>query len=259
LCMMSGAPLKAMLGFDPTSRNDYLASFIPNEHAGEGHHSLLPSASQVISRYDTVAYRDDWSSQTECFIGQPVETLSACAERCLEEGAVGFHPNGSIVASRDSHDHSDTHGHSEPDACVAFAYSPSNKQCVVLPERAQDSRFTPVVSNWIRPVGWQHFTLKTHLRCQRGAVFDMVKNYEIAHHNVDRFVHLQCKDDSSGTTYKASCDEHECGGASWCFVPESCEHHSSWHECTPIAAPDCSPEAIAYRVAPQSPGFVWPS
>merc|ERR1719329_557504 len=56
-CMMTGAPLKAMLGFDNATRNDFLASFIPNEHAGEGH-SLLPSATQVISKYDTVAYRD---------------------------------------------------------------------------------------------------------------------------------------------------------------------------------------------------------
>lgn len=231
--MMSGAPLKTMLGFDNTTRNDYLASFIPNEHAGEGH-NVLPSATQVISRYDTVAYRDTWHSSTECFIGQPVETLSACAERCLEEGAVGYHRNGSLVASRDTHDPS------EPDPCVAFAYSPSNKQCVVLPERAQDSRFTPLVHNWANPVGWQHFTLKSHLRCARGAVFDMVKSYEIAHHNTDRFVHLQCKDDSSGTTYKASCDEHECEGASWCFVPESCEHHSHRHACKPIAAPDCA-------------------
>merc|ERR1719440_2140387 len=105
---MSGAPLRAMLGFDNTTRNDYLASFIPNEHAGEGH-SLLPSASSVISRYDTVAYRDDWNADTECFIGHPVETLSACAERCLEEGAVAYYSNGTLVPSRDSHDHSDTH------------------------------------------------------------------------------------------------------------------------------------------------------
>jgi len=228
--MMTGAPLKAMLGFDNATRNDYLASFIPNEHAGEGH-SLLPSASQVISRYDTLAYRDTWTSSTECFTGQPSETLSACAERCLAEGAQGFHRNGSRVKSRHTHDPS------EPDACVAFAYSPSNKQCVVLPERAQDSKFTPLVTDWMHPRGWQHFTLKSHLRCPQGAVFDMVKNYQIAHNNIDRFVHLQCKDGS--TTYKASCDEHECDGASWCFVPESCEHHSNRHECSPVPPPEC--------------------
>lgn len=233
LCMMTGAPLRAMLGFDSATRNDFLAAFIPNEYAGEGH-SVLPSASQVISRYDTVAYRDSWTSSTECFIGHPSETLSACAERCLEEGAQGYHRNGTLVKSRHTHDSS------EPDACVAFAYSPSNKQCVVLPERAQDSKFTPLVTDWIHPRGWQHFTLKSHLRCPRGAVFDMVKNFEIAHSNVDRFVHLKCKDDQSGTTYKASCDEHECDGAPWCFVPESCAHHSSRHRCTAVPPPECS-------------------
>jgi len=232
MCMMSGAPLKAMLGFDNATRNDFLASFIPNEHAGEGH-SVLPSASQVISKYDTVAYRDGWRSNTECFIGQTSETLSACAERCLEEGAQGFNTTGGHVPSRHTHDHS------EPDSCVAFAYSPSNKMCVVLPERAQDSKLTPLVSDWANPQGWQHFTLKSHLRCEAGAVFDMLRNYEIAHHNIDRFIHLKCKDDESGTAHKASCDEHECDGAPWCFVPESCEHHSSRHHCTPIAAPEC--------------------
>jgi len=230
--MMSGAPLKAMLGFDNATRNDFLASFIPNEHAGEGH-SVLPSASQVISKYDTVAYRDGWRSKTECFIGQTSETLSACAERCLEEGAQGFNTTGGHIASRHTHDHS------EPDSCVAFAYSPSNKMCVVLPERAQDSKLTPLVSDWANPQGWQHFTLKSHLRCEAGAVFDMLRNYEIAHQNTDRFIHLKCKDDESGTAHKASCDEHECDGAPWCFVPESCEHHSSRHHCTPIAAPEC--------------------
>jgi len=238
--MMSGAPLKAMLGFDNSTRNDYLASFIPNEHAGEGH-SLLPSATKVISKYDTVAYRDTWTSPTECFIGQPSETLSACAERCLEEGAQGYQRNGSFTANRHTHDTS------EPDACVAFAYSPSNKQCVVLPERAQDSKFTPLVNNWMNPRGWQHFTLKSHLRCHSGAVFDMLKTYEIAHHNVDRFIHLQCKSDQSGTTHKASCDEHECDGAPWCFVPENCEHHGSRHHCTPVPPPECliSHESLA--------------
>jgi len=233
MCLMSGAPLKAVLGFDNATRNDFLASFIPNEHAGEGH-SLLPSASQVISKYDAVAYRDSWTSSTECFIGLPSETLSACAERCLEDGAQGYSTAGAHISSRHTHDHS------APDPCVAFAYSPSNKMCVVLPERAQDSKFTPLVSDWANPQGWQHFTLKSHLRCEAGVVAEMVERYEIAHHNVDRFTHLKCKDDTSGTTYKASCDEHECDGAPWCFVPETCSHHSSRYPCTPIAAPECA-------------------
>lgn len=234
-CMMSGAPLKSFSGISDFTRNDFLASFIPNEHAGKGH-SMLPTASQVISKYDTVAYRDSWHSETECFIGTPSETLSACAERCLEEGAQGYNSTGGHIASRHTSDPS------QPDPCVAFAYSPTDKQCVTLPERAQDSKFTPLVSDWQNPQGWQHFTLRSSLRCERGAVHEMVSRYEIApaaDSETDRFVHLKCKDDESGQTFKASCDEHECGGAPWCFVPENCHHHSRRHECSPIAAPEC--------------------
>jgi len=130
--------------------NSALAAFVPNLHK-RGLIPRLPSANPWtlktwVDGQKGVAIRKLKLNhrRSQCFAGTPVETLSGCAQKCLEEGA----PNAKTMEGEEETTH----------LCKAMAYNRQTRLCVRLPYFASDAEFTPQIKS-LDSKGWQNFKL----------------------------------------------------------------------------------------------------
>ncbi|CAK0815814.1 unnamed protein product [Prorocentrum cordatum] len=214
-CRIDGRPLEYAAG-KSSAPNDALATFIPNRFEST---LLLPGPTNIFSLGTWVdAYRgvttakEGYLEWSKCFAGTPVETLSGCAQMCLEEGA----PSASTMSGEANMTYE----------CVAFAYNRALHLCVRLPEFATDAEFGPHLSEWSGE-GWQNFVSKYHGRDTKAVCPSKVlarireSGYKIVRDKNNGHLYVQCA--NSESVQKVSCIESDCQyKSSWCFVKNSC-------------------------------------
>jgi hypothetical protein len=201
------------------STKDRLANFIPNEFSRYDLLKLsIGATTQQIgswtdSRHAVTTARPSFNESRECFAAVAVETLGACAAKCLEEGA----PIATEMAAN-------TFGKYE---CKAFAYHRQLNLCVRLPAFAADAKYTPTLRQW-NGNGWQNFVYKyfghfINSPCKAHTLIDIQDGgYDIVRNKNNGHLYLKCSGTPKGGLHKASCVESECPGKSWCFVPNHC-------------------------------------
>lgn len=214
-CRVDGQPLRFAEG-ESTAPNDALATFIPNQF---DKHLLLPGPSSsfalgtwVDAHKGLTTGKPGFFEHRQCFVGLPVETLSACARLCLEDGA----PTAKTMSEEAEVTH----------PCVAFAYHRALHLCVRLPEFANDAEFTPHLSEWTGD-GWMNFVSKYHGRdadavCPSKTLMDIRDTgFSIVRDMNNGHVYVQCA--NSDNIQMVSCLEDECDHrSSWCFVQNNC-------------------------------------
>lgn len=82
----------------------------------------------------------------ECIMGENVETLESCADRCLDA------PVNTLLATALKGSNSTSY------PCKGFAWNRRERACVALPDFAMESAFRPYL-RWVNGTGWQTFKL----------------------------------------------------------------------------------------------------
>merc|ERR1712129_385873 len=119
--------------------NSALTAFVPNLHSRI---SRIWKRNWVDGKTGVARAKQGFSPLSQCFAGIPVETLSGCALKCLEEGA----PNAKTMKNEDE----------TKSKCNSFAYNRHTRLCVRLPAFARQVEFTPY-QNTLNSDGWQNF------------------------------------------------------------------------------------------------------
>jgi hypothetical protein len=237
-CMIDGKPLEYATGVSTTA-NDALASFIPNEFGGfelwGPGNALRIGTWTDASRGVTTGYSDpSMFAERKCFVSLPAETLGACAQACLDEGA----PDADTLSNS-------TEVTAYP--CVAFAYNRALKSCVRLPAFVADAKYTPLLHDW-NGDGWQNFVSKffgasLESSCPAMTLLDIKKQgYDVVRDMNDGHLFLRCGDKE---TPRASCIQSECEGSGannkWCFVQQK------WNVTSYVYSPIADQEQYACK------------
>jgi len=216
-CRFDGKPLEFATN-KSSGADDALATFIPNDFSDltslfvPGPDSSFALGTWVDSNRALTTAKSGWNEDSQCFAGTPMETLSACARSCLEEGA----PNAKTMSKEAKITHK----------CVAFAYHRALHLCVRLPAFATDAEFSPHLSEW-NGDGWQNFVSKYHGRdvdtvCPANVLATIRESgYAFVRDKNNGHMYVQCANNEN--IQKVSCLADECAyKSSWCFVNNNC-------------------------------------
>mmetsp|Transcript_911 Transcript_911/g.2212 ORF Transcript_911/g.2212 Transcript_911/m.2212 type:complete len:438 (+) Transcript_911:597-1910(+) len=240
-CQFAGDPLHGVT--PPTSDRDALSAFVPNSHvrrhvvaAASELANMAPSQASTVPDYGIVLHKDKLTSPVQCLLPRTASTTGECARLCVEHRAAMVGMQSDRV--RD-----------EP--CVAFAFNPASRFCVLLPQSAVGAAFHPFIHSWSDRQGWVHLILRYHApgACPFSVMSQLrsSRSVDVVHDGLDGHLtlrRLDCPVGSANQLTTGSCRTVDCHGNTFCFVKRNCASRFGIGEilhgwCYPRTLPPC--------------------